>query len=282
MATFKGLLDEMAQAHIDNQVAQYILDGSFEKAVQRYIDNIEKKGGKLSKTSSGTTKKMRKQNYAENLQADKELADKITDEMWNKFDEAYKKQIEGEVDTERKTTKGKVRKTAEGKAEVKTSGQSQKIVKSNLEKKLVKTRMEYEALLKKTEDEDKKNEIQEHINGLNIMIKVLRQSATKAPLPSKVQDELKRRYDKIQQNVQKQISKQGGDEDEDEDDKYDEEAAKRAVDKIRAKLAGMKDYDDVEGLWREWLDRKKELEIEGQNESIERGLKQLLEMVKGE
>jgi|GEM_PF-3007457 hypothetical protein len=280
MATFKGLLDEMAQAHIDNQVAQYILDGSFEKAVQRYIDNIEKKGGKLSKTSSGTTKKMRKQNYAENLQADKELADKITDEMWNKFDEAYKKQVEGEVDTERKTTKGKVRKTAEGKAEVKTSGQSQKIVKSNLEKKLVKTRMEYEALLKKTEDEDKKNEIQEHINGLNIMIKVLRQSATKAPLPSKVQDELKRRYDKIQQNVQKQISKQGGDED--EDDKYDEEAAKRAVDKIRAKLAGMKDYDDVEGLWREWLDRKKELEIEGQNESIERGLKQLLEMVKGE
>jgi len=280
MATFKGLLDEMAQAHIDNQVAQYILDGSFEKAVQRYIDNIEKKGGKLSKTSSGTTKKMRKQNYAENLQADKELADKITDEMWNKFDEAYKKQVEGEVDTERKTTKGKVRKTAEGKAEVKTSGQSQKIVKSNLEKKLVKTRMEYEALLKKTEDEDKKNEIQEHINGLNIMIKVLRQSATKAPLPSKVQDELKRRYDKIQQNVQKQISKQGGDED--EDDKYDEEAAKRAVDKIRAKLAGMKDYDDVEGLWREWLDRKKELEIESQNESIERGLKQLLEMVKGE
>lgn len=280
MATFKALLNEMAQAHIDNQVAQYILDGNFEKAAERYIDNIEKKGAKLPKTSSGTTTKMRKDNYAKNLQADEQLVDKITNDMWDKFDAAYKEAVAGDVPAERKTTKGKAQKTAEGETEVKTSGQSQKAIKSSLEKKLVKVRMEFEALLDKTEDEDKKEEIQEHIDGLNVMIEALRQKG--AALPPKVQDELKKRYDKIQSTVKKKMGQEDDEDEDDEDDTYDEEEAKRAVDKIRAKLAGMKDYDDVEGLWREWLDRQKELRRGIANEAVENRMRSVLEIVKGD
>lgn len=88
------LINEMAQAHIDNQVVDLVLDGKYDEAAQKYIENMQLKGANVPRSSSATTKKFREDKYAKGLKADKEKIEQVSNEMWDKFDAAYKKQME--------------------------------------------------------------------------------------------------------------------------------------------------------------------------------------------
>lgn len=257
--TFQQVLNEMAQQHIDNQVAELIINGDYDKAAERYIDNIEKAGGKIAKTSSGTTKKLRAEKYAKGLKADKELMDQITDEMWDEFDKSYKQQVgtkEGE-EGKKTTTKGKAQRTKEGETEIKTSGQSQKVIKDKLEEKLVKAR---EANKKELQNKDLTDEqkaiLQTGIDQINLMIEALRQSKKGAVLPPEKQEELKNMYGKIQEKAKKEIMKQQENE-EDEEEKYSEKDAKDAIDDMLARSKGMKELRSTNQMWKDWLKSKK-------------------------
>jgi hypothetical protein len=287
------VLSEMAQSHIDDKVAQEIIDKNYEKAAQIYLDNIEKTTANPTPKIKMTTNKLRVGNYAKSLKANKELMNKIKKEDWDEFDKAYLQILKKEgvdINPKRKTTKGKVQKTKEGEAEIKSSGQSQKVIKDRLESNLVKVRMEYEKLLEKTENEDKKAEIKEHIDGINTMIEVLRKTKEGAIFPQEDREKLKKKYDIIQKNIKEKIQKKEDkdEEDEDGDEGYNEKVALAAVNKIKTRLAGMKDYDDMEKVWKDWLDRKHEMDeklmkrarpLRQEENTIEDKIKSLYELV---
>jgi hypothetical protein len=99
------VINEMAQAHVDNQVVDLVLDGKYDEAAQKYIENMQLKGANVPRSSSATTKKFRQDKYAKGLKADKEKIEQVSDEMWDEFDAAYKKQIEQSSESGGKTKK---------------------------------------------------------------------------------------------------------------------------------------------------------------------------------
>lgn len=194
---FITILQEMAATHMDNSVGELMAKGRVIDAVRKYIKNMESKNATIAKNSTAVTNKIREGRAPKSLKIDKKILDEIPNERWDEFDEIYRKTVSGEgVKKSYKTQKGKTIKTKDGEEIVITSGQKQKVIKDELETKMLRIKKEFEDQLSKVENEVEKERIKEHIRGLDIAIDGLRETHRRPVLDADPKD-LKNRYDKI-------------------------------------------------------------------------------------
>lgn len=197
---FITILQEMAAIHLDNSVADLMIAGKIEDAVQAYIGNIVEKKGTLAKSSSATTKKLKEGRPPKSLKMSSEKLEQIPAKAWDKFDEIYKERViryHGEEDA-RKKIKGTVVKTRGGDEIVVTSGQKQKVIKDVLAKKLLALIKEREADMRREDDPEKQKDIDAHLRALHAMLEGLHATRTgRAVITDTDPEKLKARYKKI-------------------------------------------------------------------------------------
>ena len=261
-------ISEMAQQHFDNKVVELIKSGKFREAAQTYIDNHGNSA--IPQKAEATTKKLQTGKYVKGLKARPEKVKEISDEEWSKFNTAFS-EIQGtQLQTKRgyKKTKGEEDTTT---GEVKTSSPSAKatIAKAdNLEMKIKKLAQEFEKIKAESKDEKTKEEAGEHIAGLNILFDALQHSRRgKSVLPPQSQEEitkLKQRYEKIGKTYVEKF-KPGYDGEKEPD--YDEEVVAAAIRRLTDRMAHVRDLEDVDKLWDEWAQRKREMQSMAANKA---------------
>ncbi|MGV9206147.1 MAG: hypothetical protein ACOC44_19235, partial [Promethearchaeia archaeon] len=182
----------------------------------------------------------------------------ISDEDWDKFSEEYEKIMGAGEKREYKSRKG----TKDPKGEVITSRSIRENAK-RLQKKVVMLAKEYKDIADRAETEEKKQEALSHFEGLKIMYEALNNTIQgRATLPPDTEEKietLKKRYEKIGKRFEKEAQVKTP---EDEEETYDPEVAAKAIRNIRTRLLGTRDYEDIEGLWKDWLERKRQIEAE--------------------
>ena len=245
---------EMAQQHFDDEIFDLIQKGKYSEAAQRYIDNQQAKGYKVPKKPGATVSKLKKGSFSKGFVANKEKAKKITDEQWDEFSKAYE-QITGAG--EKRDYKGK-KGTEDPRGEVITSRSTIENAKG-LRKKVKALAKEFKELLPGKEELERE-EILSHMEGLQIMYDALENTIKgKATIPPETEEgikKLKERYKKIGKTFEKRA------EEKDEEDKVSDEERAQAFAELRSRLRGFTDHEDVDGLWRDWHERKKRIEAE--------------------
>ena len=249
-------LDEMAQQHIDNEVVDLIKNGKYKEAAQRYIDNHGT--AKLAQKASATTTKLKRGDFAKNLAAGQGKVSGVSKDGWTAFENAYSELMgtSGQEKRGYKKTKGTVEKST---GEVKTTGQTRQKGLVKLENKLRTVAQGFQNELESTDDPEKKEEIQAHIDALETLGNALQYTKKgEATLPPRTEEELKKLRDKYKK-IGLQIKKAAKKEPEDETDEYDEKVAADAIARLQRKLAGVKDLSDVNDLIADFRERKEML-----------------------
>lgn len=198
---FKEILQEMAAVHIDDQIGDLMIAGDVEKAVERYISNMEAKKATVAKASSATTRKLKEKRPPKSLKMDPEKLEKISPATWDKFDEIYKEKVsggrkEGEKPV-RKQAKGTSIQTRDGDEMIITSGQRQKVIKDDLARKVIALIKEREAELDVEEDQEKLADIASHLRALYILLEGLHISRSGKSVFKVDQEKIIARHKKI-------------------------------------------------------------------------------------
>lgn len=248
---------EMAQQHFDNEIFDLIQQGKYEEAANRYIENQQAKGYKVPKKPGATVNKLKRGEFSKGFTASQEKAGEITNQQWDEFSKAYENIMGGTGKREYKKRKG----TEDPKGGIITSQSSMENAKK-LRKKLQMLAQEYKKVYDEAESEEARQEALAHISGLRTMFdalgNTLRGKPTLPPETEKEIQKLKDRYEKIGKKFEKQAEKA----DPDDDEVASDEERAEAMAKLRSRLRGFTDPEDVEGLWKDWLERKRRIEAE--------------------
>ena len=246
-------IDEMAQQHFDDEVVNLIKSGEFEKAAEKYIENHG--SGKLAQKATATTGKLARGDFAKTLKANPEAVSKINKTQWDSFNQAYA-DLMGTGDQEKrgyKKTKGTV-DSATGKIKTSAqSGASRAASINKLEAKLQKIGAEYQKKLEDAETDEEREEIQSHLDGLEILGQALQNTKKgKGSLPPESDAEIKKledKYAKIEaamgKKMDRPVAKYGDDETrtDDEQEKVEQEAQRRLKKRMHP---GLRTLDDIE------------------------------------
>ena len=257
-------IKEMAQSHFDDKVADLILNSKYDEAAQAYIDNHGT--AKLATTPKITINKLRKGEFAKGLKVDQEKVKKISDRQWDEFIKAYEASV-GSGGSEKRKYEKSIGKVDAATGEVKTSatatakGTAAKATK--LEEKVIKLIKEFDALVRNKDlPEAKREEALAHVDGLDVLLQSIQfAKAGRSLMPPQSEEEvkkLKERYEKIGKTYSER-NKVRTDVEGEAEPEFDEEIAKKATDRLIARLNAITDLDDVDQAWRDWVARKREM-----------------------
>lgn len=251
-------IKEMASQHFDDEILDFILKSEYALAAQKYIDNQQDAGYKVPKKATATVNKLKKQEFSKSFTADQEKARKIRSDEWDKFSQAYEQITGAGEKREYKTQKGSIDKAT---GEIKTSGRDPKEAAQKLRDKVAQLGNEFKDLADNATSKVEKEELLSHFEGLKIIFDALGNTMRGLPtFPPEREEEIRKleqRYERIGKVYIRKAGKS-----EDEMDAVTPQERAMAVSRVKARLTGVRDFDDVEDLWKEYFQIKKEREKE--------------------
>lgn len=199
---FISILQEMAAAHMDQEVGDLMARGEVEEAVKKYIYNMVKKKAKIARTSTAVTNKIREKRVPKALKIDPETLKKIPEHKWDAFDKAYERIVKEYQDKKSLDLSTKIKghavKTKEGEEVGITSGHTQNLIKQDLVKTIAKAKIEADKKLADATSDAERERIKENLAGLEILYNSFRETFKGRGVLDADPKKLKQRYNRIQ------------------------------------------------------------------------------------